>query len=371
MTPPTPIDRNHGHKLKTVSMLLRRVESLKRSFENMLDSKLTYGSLTRITDFDRQAFDVEVLDRSLWATGDYAVGEVTETSRTTLVELPTGRMTEVAVGDGIVGALGIRTATLEIVGSWHDVGDDLRLQAMNAAGILGRVTSRSTFTNKPIDLIYRGHVMRSGKKVRMQDFVQPSSDAEIECPVLMLIGTSMSSGKTTSARVIIRRLKRMGLRVVGAKLTGAGRYRDILAMLDAGADAIFDFVDAGLPSTVCEESVYLAALGNLLGRIADARPDVLVAEAGASPLEPYNGDAAVKQLRSAVRCTVLCASDPYAVVGVMKGFGFEPDLVSGVATSTSAGVDVIRKLAGTPALNLLDVGSHAELDQLLKDRLGC
>ncbi len=206
----------------------------------------------------------------------------------------------------------------------------------------------------------------------MQDFVQQpaSRGLTISCPVLLLIGTSMSSGKTTSARVIIRRLKGMGLRVVGAKLTGAGRYRDILAMSDAGADAIFDFVDAGLPSTVCDKATYRAALGNLLNRIAEAKPDVLVAEAGASPLEPYNGDVAVAEIRDLVRCTVLCASDPYAVVGVTKGFGFEPDLVSGVATSTSAGVEVIRRLAGRPALNLLDVTSHQELDQLLKDRLG-
>jgi hypothetical protein len=281
-------------------------------------------------------------------------------------------MIEVAVGDLIIGALGIRAATLEAVGSWQDVHEDNSMQMMTAAGLLGRVTSQSTFINKPIDLIYRGHVVRSGQKVRMQDFVQPpaSSGSAIECPVLLLIGTSMSSGKTTSARVIIRRLKRMGLRVAGAKLTGAGRYRDILAMLDAGADAIFDFVDAGLPSTVCDEATYRAALRNLLGRIAEVKPDVLVAEAGASPLEPYNGDVALSEIRDLVRCTVLCASDPYAVVGVTKGFGFEPDLVSGVATSTSAGVEVIRQLAERPALNLLDAASHQELDELLKERLG-
>lgn len=337
----------------------------------MLDGRLTLASLTRISDLDREPFEVEMLDRSQWATGDYAVCEVTATSRATQVELTTGRMIEVAIGDCMVGAMGVRAATLEAVGSWQDVQENLRLQAMTAAGLLGRVTSRSSFTNKPIDLVYRGHVLRNGKKVQMQDFAKPDGESEFNCPVVMLIGTSMSSGKTTSARVIIRRLKRMGLRVVGAKLTGAGRYRDILGMSDAGADAIFDFVDAGLPSTVCLESVYLAALHNLLGRIADVKPDVLVAEAGASPLEPYNGDAAVKQLRKHVRCTVLCASDPYAVVGVMKGFGFDPDLVSGVATSTSAGVDVIKKLAGTPALNLLDIESHSELDQILKERLGC
>lgn len=338
----------------------------------MIDSKFTSASLTRIADFDQRSFDVLPLDRQDWATGDYAVGEVTATSRSTLVELTTGRMIEVAEGDWIVGALGIRAATLEAVGSWRDIQGDESMQLMTAAGLLGRVTSQSTFINKPIDLVYRGHVSRSDQKVCMQDFVeQPASTGSvIECPVLLLIGTSMSSGKTTSARVIIRRLKKMGLRVAGAKLTGAGRYRDILTMSDAGADAIFDFVDAGLPSTVCDEARYRAALGNLLDRIAEVKPDVLVAEAGASPLEPYNGDVAVAEIRGLVRCTVLCASDPYAVVGVTKGFGFEPDLVSGVATSTSAGVEVIRRLAGRPALNLLDVTSHQELDQLLKERLG-
>jgi hypothetical protein len=335
----------------------------------MIRTKMTSLSLTRIADFDHTPFDVQRLDRAQWATGDYAVGEVTATTRKSLVELTSGRMIEVTVGDQLIGALGVRAATLEAVGSWREVSDDLRMHAMTGAGLLGRVTSSSTFIPNPIELIYRGHVMRSGQKVRMQDFVRATPASRLRCPVVLLIGTSMSSGKTASARVIIRRLKRMGLSVAGAKLTGAGRFRDILGMLDAGADWIFDFVDAGLPSTVCDEAVYRAALDNVLGRIAEVQPDVLVAEAGASPLEPYNGEAAINEIQPLVHCTVLCASDPYAVVGVTQGFGFEADLVAGVATSTSAGVDVIQKLAQRPALNLMDGNSHEPLDQMLRDRL--
>ncbi len=336
----------------------------------MAATKMTLASLTRISDLHEQPYEFESVLRSSWETGDYVVAEVTQTSRSTLVELSTGRMVEVTEGDLLVGAFGVRAATLEAVGSWHEIGEDHRLQAMTAAGIFGRVTSQSSFIPRPIELAYCGHVVRAGNKVRMADFALKPSPAQLNCPVLMLIGTSMSSGKTTSARAIIRRLKRMGLRVVGAKLTGAGRYRDILGMSDAGADEIFDFVDVGLPSTVCDENVYRPALSHLLGRVAEAGPDVLVAEVGASPLEPYNGSVAVNQLGPLVRCTVLCASDPYAVVGVTKGFGFEPDLVSGVATSTSAGVEVIRKLAKRPALNLLDMDSLGELDEILVRRLG-
>ena len=102
----------------------------------------------------------------------------------------------------------------------------------------------------------------------------------------------------------------MGLRVAGANLTGAGRHRDILAMSDTGADSIHDFVDVGLPSTVCNPDEYRQSLDFLLGAIAAAESDVLLSEAGASALDPYNDDLAVECLADRVRCTVLCASDP-------------------------------------------------------------
>jgi hypothetical protein len=38
-----------------------------------------------------------------------------------------------------------------------------------------------------------------------------------------------------------------GLNVVGAKLTGAARHRDVPCFEDAGAAAVVDFVDAALP----------------------------------------------------------------------------------------------------------------------------
>ena len=331
-----------------------------------------HASLTRISDLKTKPFQVTPLSRDSWASGDYVVGQVTACSHASLIELTSGRMAELSVGDHLIGALGVRAATLEAVGSWEKVGDDGRMQAMTAAGIMGRVTSLSSFIPTPIDLQYRGHVRRDNQTVKMANFAtSPSTTAPaFGIPVVLLIGTSMSSGKTTSARVIIRCLKRMGLRVVGAKFTGAGRYRDILAMSDAGADAIFDFVDEGLPSTVCEEATFRSTMHRLLARIAAAEPDVLVAEAGASPLEPYNGAAAVEELGRNTRCTVLCASDPYAVMGVINGFGFHPDFVSGVATSTSAGVDVIVNLAGVRALNLLDPASDSELEVILRERLG-
>ena len=100
--------------------------------------------------------------------------------------------------------------------------------------------------------------------------------------------------------------------VSGSKVTGVGRLRDTLAMKNAGAVTIHDFVDVGLPSSVVPRDEYATAVGLLLSKLAADEPDVLVIEAGASPLEPYRGDVAMEVLDGAVKMTVLCASDPYA-----------------------------------------------------------
>jgi len=203
----------------------------------------------------------------------------------------------------------------------------------------------------------------------MSDFAIKSDGGPFGVPTILLVGTSMSAGKTTTGRLIVHELERMGKNVVGAKLTGAGRYRDILSFRDAGAYAVFDFVDAGLPSTIESEKVFRDALRPLLHHIDSLHPDFLVAEVGASPLEPYNGAAAIDELDSNIRCTVLCASDPYSVVGVEKAFGLRPDLVTGLATSTSAAIDLVRKLAGVDALDVMNPDCVAPLRKILRRTL--
>ena len=228
-----------------------------------------------------------------------------------------------------------------------------------------RVTSLSMVIDRPVRTTYVGHVVRDGVPLRLEDTVPEHPGTPLTAPVVLLIGTSMSAGKTTSAKVVIHLLKERGHRVVGTKLTGAGRFRDVLAMRDAGADAILDFVDVGLPSTVVDPALFERRLDLLLALIAAERPDVVVAEAGASPLEPYNGDVAMHALGELVACTVLSAFDPYAVAGVIHGFGRRADLVTGPAAATSAAVELVDRLTGLPALNVLDPSSLPRIGEIL------
>ena len=331
-----------------------------------------YSSLTRIADLEERPYETERIPVEQWEAGDYVVGRATVLrGGRNEVELANGRLAPAITDDAIIAALGIRHATLEVVGNFQQVGPDGQMDLLTAGGLLGKATSVSGMLPSLMRIDYMGHATRESRKLRMQDFGKRSTRGTrpYDVPTILLIGTSMSAGKTTSAKIIIRQLKKVGYRVVAAKFSGAGRYRDILAMSDAGADAIYDFVDVGLPSSVAPADYYRAHLQELLGLVMDEKPDVVVAEAGASPVEPYNSDTVLAEIGDAVRCTVLCASDPYAVIGVIHGFDIQPDLVAGLATSTVAGVDVVEKLTGITALNLLDERSGPALREVLSSAL--
>ena len=333
--------------------------------------RCTFSSLTRITNLDSEPFGVEALDASAWATGDYVVGVVTDASGHRAIELPSGRDMEVAEGDAVVGAFGTREATLEMTGSWRSIGDDGVMHALTRAGLFGYVESRSTLVQRPIEFRYHGHVHRGGEKMTMNRAVSAIEEQPFTTPTVLFVGTSMSAGKTTAARIVTRRLKRMGLDVLGAKVSGAGRYRDVLSIQDAGADWGLDFMNVGLPSTVVPADEYRVAVRQLLSRMAQRPADVAVVEIGASPLEPYNGSIAVEELQDTLAMTILCASDPSAVLGVEEAFDMlSPDLVTGIATNTAAGIALLDQLTDLPAFNIRDNDTHERLDALLRDRLG-
>jgi len=328
-----------------------------------------FSSLTRIADMDRVPYVTQRLPRSEWSSGDYVEAEVIGVpSELYKIEDPAGNMVPVVAGDIVVGAFGDREATLEGVGSFRAIRDH-KMHALTSAGLFGAFTSLSPFMPDPLSLNYVGHVTRHEKKVTMQDFAIQANQHRFNVPTIVLVGTSMSAGKTLTGQWVVRELSKRGLKVIAAKLTGAGRLRDILSFKKCGASEIFDFVDAGLPSTVVSEEEYRAALLPLLSMIDEHNPDFLVAEAGASPLEPYNGDVAIEEVGKNIKCSILCASDAYAVVGVQQAFGLNIDLVAGPAANTTAGIDLVKKLTGLPAVNILDEHSAHEFRELLEQKL--
>lgn len=335
-----------------------------------MNSKYIFTSMLRISDLERKPFTVEKLEKIQWKTGDYVVGKITNTGNEMMkIELINGRMRGFMKDDLVIGALGERYATLEATGTWREVDEDGIMHLLTGAGLMGKCTSKSSFLPNLIEIEYVGHVTRGEEVCKMDDYVKLTKESVFKTPVILLVGTSMSAGKTTVARIIVNHLKRAGLNIVAGKLTGASRYRDILSLKDVGASHIFDFVDMGLPSSICPREKFRKKLVQLLSHINNVQADVAVIELGASPLEPYNGDIAFEELKPSVKFIVLCASDPYAVYGVMKSFKLKPDLVTGIATNTLAGAELIEKLTGIKAINLINPDTSDTLKQILSEKL--
>jgi hypothetical protein len=68
--------------------------------------------------------------------------------------------------------------------------------------------------------------------------------------LILVVGSDMDSGKTTTARRIIYSLRAMGHKVVAGKATGVGSLHDIASMFDAGASEVVDFAALGEPVTI-------------------------------------------------------------------------------------------------------------------------
>lgn len=68
--------------------------------------------------------------------------------------------------------------------------------------------------------------------------------------LILVVGSDMDDGKTTTARRIIYSLRAFGHPVVAGKPVGVGSLGDISSMFDAGASEVLDFSALGEPVTI-------------------------------------------------------------------------------------------------------------------------
>ena len=349
----------------------------------MTYSNTYYGSLTRIADLHTIPYTIEEAPRSIWATGDYIVGRFVGQGEEANLELADESLHPLQLNDLVVGALGDRQATYEIVGTWQlidEASHPVIMEMICGSGIFGIETSRCSKHPPSPRFIYEGHCFRLDKKVCMKDFAPKENKREMpQSKVILLVGSSMSSGKTFTGRSIIDIIKKdFGVqKVAAAKFTGAGYNHDIRQFTEAGADFVCDFVDVGCPSTAMSAEEYReTVLPAILTLLAEQNADVIVGELGASPFEKYNGVEVLKTLlvsdtRPVHVYLVLCASDAYGVVGlrqVLVSEGLTTDIlgVSGMAACNSAAADLVKRVSGLQAFNLKDPVSVNNLRMLLK-----
>jgi hypothetical protein len=163
--------------------------------------------------------------------GDLLLAEVQNLGRHTRMEIRTGVTMDLFPGDHIVGAFGNRYATDQYEG-YLPTRPVKECDLLSVGGVCGEVASRHASMVDPTRLRIVGLVGdKHGRPINQRAFGLPSHDAVGEClessaEVILVVGSSMNSGKTTTAGTLARALSRANFSVAAGKITGTAAGKD-------------------------------------------------------------------------------------------------------------------------------------------------
>jgi hypothetical protein len=183
--------------------------------------------------------------------GDLVLAEVVAIGQHRMIELTTSRRAQLYPGDEIVVAYGARYAPDQFEAELPEDLDDCQLVA--AGGCAARVRTAHVIMKEATQLRPIGLVADASGVLNVADGAlsepPPAVARSSLVPTVLVAGTSMNSGKTTTVASLVHGLTRAGLRVGAGKFTGTGAGGDRNSFADAGAAEVLDFTDLGLVST--------------------------------------------------------------------------------------------------------------------------
>ncbi len=218
--------------------------------------------------------------------GDVAVFDVLSLGKHLTIQGETGMMNKIMPGDRIMAAFGHRYATEQFEGYVPEQCQQ-EFHILGAGGTVGWVHStHAKFSGGgPTRLRIVGYAIDdtgqviNTKKLKADKLFGFSGLSASFTKVVLSIGSSMDSGKTTTAAHLVHGLARKGKRVVFIKLTGTVFTKDRDLAYDLGAAQSLDFSQFGFPSTyMCTENELLSLYESLLHQALESDPDYVVME---------------------------------------------------------------------------------------------
>lgn len=218
--------------------------------------------------------------------GDVALFEVCTIGKHSQVQGELIRSVKIIPGDVIMASFGTRYATEQFEGYLPSAISE-EYHILGAGGTVGILHSSHKKFEKTGPTVLRliGYVVDSNssiintKKIHAHEVLGFSGAGSSLTKVILSVGASMDSGKTTTAAHLVRGFKKTGHKTAFIKLTGTVYTKDKDFAYDMGADVVADFGDLGFPSTyMCNEEELLNLYETLLAKVAICSPDYVVVE---------------------------------------------------------------------------------------------
>lgn len=180
--------------------------------------------------------------------GDLVLARVAALGQHPRLELTTSRRAALYPGDEIVVGMGARYAPDQFEAELP--GDLGPCQLVAGGGVAASVRSRNTRMKPATAIEPVGLLARDGRVLNVADGALPAvAAAGRTVPTILVAGTAMNAGKTTTVASLVHGLTAAGRRVGACKITGTGSGGDRHSFTDAGAAEVLDFTDLGLVST--------------------------------------------------------------------------------------------------------------------------
>ena len=175
-------------------------------------------------------------------------------------------------------------------------------------------------------------------------------------PVIAVVGTTMNSGKTTTAAQLIHGYSRLGYKAGAAKITGTGSGCDVWKMMDAGAYRTYDFTDAGHPSTYGLSATVIETIFNqLVGQLANEQCNLAVIEIADGVLQSETAALLRSRLfQDTIGGVVFAAGDSLSAVGCLDWLEKEQLNVLGVSGVVSCSPLAAREVEAACQMQVLD-----------------
>lgn len=309
------------------------------------------------------------------AVGDLVYGKVSYIGHHGSLENRSGRIHQINDETRAVFVCGNRYAPDYFEGHIpdHPVHE---VDLLARSGVVGLMQEKNAAVKDPTKIEILGHVVdETGQPINTRHFPvavpkHPLDKEKKRARMILHVGTSMNSGKSTSAIACCWALSSLGYGVRASKVTGTASLKDILHMQDAGAEIVSDFSYLGFPSTyLLDESDLLKLFENLDGKYANNAKKFWVVEFADGILQRETAMLLRNDyVRSRIHRLIFSASDAFGAIGGLRilreEFDLVADAVSGKCTSSPLMIRELIDRTGVPVYNNV-LRNRAQLREIL------
>ncbi len=328
-------------------------------------------------DVKNYTLNNEIIQTHPMKAGDLAVFEIIETGKHENSQMVDGRNRAIFPGDQILATFADRYATAQYEGYVPEgPTPDNVYEILGAGGVIGIVKSKNWSLKdiEPTTVRLIGYCCDENGDVINTKFYHKKRHkfrGETPCKVILSIGSTMDSGKTTTAAFTARGLAKGGFKVAFIKLTGTCYTRDREFVLDCGADMVSDFSDMGYPSTyMCSKEEILDIYQTLLDRLAPENLDFIVMEIADGLMQRETMFLLKdKAFMKTIHRTVFSCGDSLSAfhgAELLNSWGIEVAAISGRFTMSPLLIQEVKDHLDIPVYTIYEV-SNGDFNHIFAD----